>query len=137
MSTIPYELLFHIALKAADEVYPSHSWIRLSQVCRHWRDCILQAPSRWSDIHEDSLDAIDRARVFAERSQNIHLRISFREYDRSIGTLLEWSTLIKENANRIVSLKIRLPSRMRSLPLSHSLKHSFLVTQKMLSTFPN
>ncbi|TFY70733.1 hypothetical protein EVG20_g2268 [Dentipellis fragilis] len=91
ISRLPNELLVHILefakqamedripelhLQGPPAGIPSHSWLNITLVCRHWRTIILTTPSFWCNIEFCSYQA---TKLRIERSGAANIEISYSD----------------------------------------------------------
>lgn len=80
ISVLPPELLARVFIWTRNDVYPRRSWLRVTHVCRHWRETALSFPDLWSDIDLADLDfsslLLDRAKMAPLALQTIMYQVA-------------------------------------------------------------
>lgn len=106
---LPAEIIAHIlCCEIATSWRKSpHTWVRLTHVCRYWRNSALQFPSVWSKIptsHEDAMQTLFSRSKAAELEVDLKIPQAYRMPAR----LAQFLVPFKENVARIAILSLHI-----------------------------
>ena len=115
ISRLPPEVLSLVFLWTASLSSPKTSWIRITHVCRQWRDVALQCPTLWTNITPQHPDTF--VSMCLQRSAAASLQLDYNHKScRDCRHSLDFAHQIRTHAARFSDIDITSPPAvMRNL----------------------
>ncbi|KAI9065490.1 hypothetical protein FKP32DRAFT_499586 [Trametes sanguinea] len=112
----------------------SLKWLRITFVCRVWRQLALDSPLLWSDIHIGTRWTPEIVDAFLHRSKSVRLNVSVdeREHARDLASLFKQ---LAPQAYRFRSLSVQFDLRHQSVVQAHLSRLGSSVSTLQLTAF--
>ncbi|KAJ7582165.1 hypothetical protein C8J56DRAFT_244765 [Mycena floridula] len=107
INRLPVELLAYIFILSVPAGGKDMSWVKVSHVCRHWRQTALGCPSLWSRLALSSYSA-QWTKVMLERSKRALLAVRSNVVRVEPKRLNAIETVLAENLDRIGVLDLSI-----------------------------
>ncbi|TCD67466.1 hypothetical protein EIP91_012327 [Steccherinum ochraceum] len=85
---------------------PSYAWLKITWVCRFWREVALEVPQIWSTIYVRQRTTVEMVRAYLERARNVPLQVTITRRGSASADLLE---ALLPDIGRSRSLSLDMP----------------------------